>query len=123
VAALVDITAKDVYRPLALIETLQTITIQTVKRIEAVQLCVSFLEHEMKAGKGGIGHRRRIIVRSTYRKLQAQPGEEVEEEVSITVLPPRRGIIGNAEGGFQLLFIGQNSSIDVPLLASAAVTV
>ena len=111
-AALVDITTKHIYQPLVFIETLQTVTLQTVNRTEAVQPLVSFLDQEMKAGGGGIGFKRKIIVRSTYQKLHAKINEEVEEEVSITVLPPRRGTVENTAG--ELQFLWPKSYIDVP---------
>ena len=97
-APFADITSKHMYRPLALIETLQTVTIQTPKHIEELESLVLFLAHEMKAGKGGTGFKRRIIVRSTY---QDQIGEEVEEVVSTTVLPPRQGTAECVGGVFQ----------------------
>ena len=102
-AALVDITTKHIYQPLVFIETLQTVTLQTVNRTETVRPLVSFLDQEMKTGGGGVGFKRRIIVRSTYQKLHAKINEEVEEEVSITVLPPRRGAVENTGGELQFL--------------------
>jgi len=88
------------YRPLALIETLQTVTIQTPKHIEELESLVLFLAHEMKAGKGGTGFKRRIIVSSTYQD-QIGEVEEVEEVVSTTVLPPRQGTAECVGGVFQ----------------------
>jgi len=102
-ATLIDFILKTEFRPLALIKTLQTITIQTADKVERFQPLVSFLECEMKAGQSGIGFKRSIIVRSTFQKDRAKIGEVVDEEVSITVLPPRV-TVKNAGGEFQLVW-------------------
>jgi len=83
-----------------------------------MQPLVSFLECEMKAGEGGTGFTRKIIVRSTFWKHRARIGEVVDEEVSITVLPPR-GTVANGESRC----FSQNPGIDVSAVASTSATV